>query len=66
MKENNKVGLVISLDDLFLNNDELIEIKGGHNDDGINCGSGCGMGCGNGCGAGCSGCTTNQDDVKQV
>ncbi len=61
MKENKKDMLIISLDDLFLGNDELIEIKGGHNDDDvITCGSGCGMGCGSGCGDGCYGCSTDE------
>ncbi|WP_418893695.1 hypothetical protein [Limibacterium fermenti] len=46
------IDLILSLDNIFLSNDDLIEIKGGNNEI-----MGCGVGCGAGCGGGCSGCS---------
>jgi hypothetical protein len=45
----------LSIDDIILNEEGLIQIKGGDAPP-ISCGEGCGLGCGAGCGVGCSGC----------
>ncbi|WP_148038986.1 hypothetical protein [Proteiniphilum sp. X52] len=52
------IDLILSLDNIVLSNDDLIEIKGGKNDT-----AGCGVGCGAGCGGGCSGCSQPDEPV---
>ena len=56
---------MLSLDDMFLSEDELVQIKGGTADS-VNCGAGCGVGCGAGCGNNCAGCADNQSTEKMV
>ncbi len=63
MKKNlNEV--ITSIDDLVLNDDELILIKGG-NQDQISCGAGCGLGCGQVCGSNCTGCPSKPSETLQ-
>ena len=54
MESNNLIS-TFSIDDIILNEEDLIQIKGGDAPP-ISCGEGCGLGCGAGCGVGCSGC----------
>jgi hypothetical protein len=57
--KNKTMEIMLSLDDMFLSEDELVQIKGGTADS-VNCGAGCGVGCGAGCGNNCQGCAGEQ------
>lgn len=64
--KNKSMEVMLSLDEMFLSEDELVQIKGGTADDSVNCGRGCGVGCGGGCGDGCSGCSPATSGSVQV
>jgi hypothetical protein len=44
-----------SIEDVVLEDNELIQIKGGNAQAEVGCGKGCGVGCGRNCGNNCSG-----------